>query len=74
MSGTCFKGKKKKERKTDRKKAFVKWSCSHYFDIEVGGNDNGTRVSSKICTPYLPQMRVEARGTDFHGTVSAQMV
>ena len=71
MSGTCFIEKKKE---TDRKKAFIKWSCSHYFDIEVDGNDNGTRVSSKICALYLPQIGVEARGTDFHGKVSAQMV
>ena len=62
--------RKKGKKETVRKKTFIKWSCRHYFDIEVDSNDNVTRVTCNICTLYLPQIRAEARGKKFHGTVS----
>ena len=67
--------KKKKEKKEIvRKRTFITWSCSQYFDIEVDSYDNATIVTCKICTLYLPQFRVESRGRELHGTVSAVLL
>ena len=60
---------KKKKKETVSKKTFNKWSCSDDFDIEVDSDDNVVKVTCKICTQYLQQIRVEARARDLRGSV-----
>ena len=60
--------RKKKEILLERRLYKVKLQ-SLYFDIKVNSNDNVTRVTCKICTQYLPQIWVEAREKEVHGTV-----
>ena len=56
-----------KKQKRLRKKALRKQICSDYSDTEVDSND---KVTCKICTLYLPQIRVEARGRELHGVLA----
>ena len=59
-----------KKQKRLRKKALKKQSCSDYSDTEVDSNDKVTATTCKICTLYLPQIRVEARGRELHGVLA----
>ena len=45
------------------------WSCSDYFDTEVDSSGNVTKATCKICTLYVPQIRLEARGRELHGVL-----
>ena len=48
---------KKKKKETILKRTFNKWGCSNDFDIEVDSDDNVVKVTCKICTQDLQQIR-----------------
>ena len=58
--------KKKEEKETVSEKTFNKRSCSNDFDITLDTDDNLVKVTYKICTQYLQQIRVQARARDLH--------
>ena len=53
MSGIDLPVSKKRRKETGRKKTFIKWSCSHYFNIKGDSNNNVTRVSCEIWALHL---------------------
>ena len=40
--------KKRKESACSSERRLIKWICSHYFNMGVGGNDNVTRVVTRV--------------------------
>ena len=74
MSGIDPSVSKKKKKETVKNKTFIKWSCIHYFNIEVDRNGKVTRFTCKICTLCLPQIWVETRENECYEPLLALLL
>ena len=56
-----------------RKKTLMKRCFSHYFDIEVGSNDNVTKITREIYTVFTTNMGRSKRKTTTWESISASI-